>query len=124
MPSAPAQGRPRKRRPLAALIDKLGRTCREDQALTRLEEVVCMLFERAIRGDVAAARLILANLEGTPVARVQAEVAQLPLFSADELAAAERRSFDHRRELSAGSFNTYGWHNSHGSQYSETCGTA
>ncbi len=124
MSLTPARGRPRKRQSLAGLIEKLGRACREDQALTRLEELVSALFERAIGGDVAAARLILAYLEGTPVARVQAEVAQLPLFSADELAAAERRSLDHRQEVSAGIFNTYGWHGSHSAQSTEPCGAA
>ncbi len=123
MSVASRRGRPRKRRALAELIDKLGRTCRADQSLTRLEEVVAALFERAVGGDVAAAKLLLAYLEGTPVARVQAEVGTLPLFNADDFAAAERRSLDYRRQrLSADPDSTDGSHGSHGSQFSELFG--
>ncbi len=93
------RGRPRKGRSVTELIEKLGQGKRENIPLTRLEELVRKLYELAIGGDVAAARVIRAYVEGMPVERVQAEVGSMPPFTADEAAAAQARLLEFRSRL-------------------------
>jgi hypothetical protein len=69
---------------------------REGTKGSHVEALCQTLFDMAIGGDVAAAKVILEYLEGRPVARVQAAAAHpagtsLPLFTADEATEAERK---------------------------------
>ncbi len=89
------------RRRLPSSIRNLADAKRADAPVWGLEELVAKLFDLAIAGDVAAAKLVLAYLEGMPVARVQAEVGPMPQFTADEAAEAERLWSDFRAELLA-----------------------
>ncbi len=93
------RGRPRKGQTVTELIEQVGRAKRTGAAMARLEELVRKLYDLAIGGDVAAAKLLLAYIEGTPVERVQATVGALPPFNADEAAEAERRVVDFRSSL-------------------------
>jgi hypothetical protein len=93
------RGRPRKGTSVTELMAKVAVAKGSGAPICLLEELVRKLFDMAIAGDVAAARLVLAYLEGMPVARVQAEVTQMPLFNADEAAQAERMWSDYRTEL-------------------------
>jgi hypothetical protein len=95
------RGRPHKEQSVAGLMAEMADAKRTDAVVCRLEELVEKLFELAIEGDVAAARLVLAYLEGLPVTRVQAEVVRMPEFTADEAAEAERIWNDFRMELTA-----------------------
>jgi hypothetical protein len=93
------RGRPCKKQSVSELMAEIGEAQRTDAPVCRLEELVTKLFDLAIAGDVAAARLVLAYLEGLPVTRVQAEVGLMPQFTADEAAEAERRWNNFRMEL-------------------------
>jgi hypothetical protein len=94
-------GRPPKGKTVSELMAEIAEAQRADAPVSRLEELVEKLFDLAIAGDVAAAKLILAYLEGMPVTRVQAEVGPMPAFTADEAAEAERRWQNFRVELMA-----------------------
>ena len=107
------RGRPRKGRSVTELIEKLGQGKRENVPLTRLEELLSKLYELAIRGDVAAAKVILAYAEGMPLERVQAEIGTMPPFTADEAAQAQSRLLAFRTRL--------GMHESHGSDEPTAC---
>jgi hypothetical protein len=93
------RGRPKKGKSVTELIEKVAQAKRTGAQMNRLEELVRKLFDLAIGGDVAAAKVILAYLEGMPVERVQAVVGTLPPFSADEAAEAQSVLADFRMEL-------------------------
>jgi hypothetical protein len=60
--------------------------------MSRREALAHALWDRALRGDLTASRLILEYMEGKPVQRVEATVGQRedPKMTADDLAQAEQ----------------------------------
>jgi hypothetical protein len=108
------RGRPRKEQSVSELMAEMAQLKRTDAPICRLEELVEKLFDLAIAGDMAAAKLVLAYLEGLPVTRVQAEVGPMPQFTADEAAEAERRWHNFRMELVVRG-SEYGAHGEYGS---------
>ena len=60
--------------------------------MSQREALAHLLWDMALRGDLAACRLILEYMEGKPVQRVEAALGRLeqPEMTADELARAEQ----------------------------------